>query len=106
MFEQPKIVKPPVSLLPMPNYQKYIQQETTNKHKITQQQSFIPSVGDIMSIKNKLRKVTPEKIQKIITSPIVEIKKKEHIKDSDIQTKNKAGSHKKLKKNKVIHYKG
>lgn len=98
MFEQPKTIKPPISPPPIPNDQKYIQQETTDKHKIPQQQSFIPSIGDIMLIKNKLRKITPEKTQKIITIPNVEIKKKEHVKNPDIHTKNNADTYKKLKK--------
>lgn len=76
MFEQPKTIKPPNSSPPILNDQRYIQQETTDTHKNLQHQSFIPSVGDIMSIKNKLRKVTPEKTQNTMILPIAEMKKK------------------------------
>lgn len=98
MFEQPKNIKPPVSPPPMPVDQKHIQQESSDKHKNTQQQSFVPSVGDIMSIKNKLRKVIPEKIHKVNTVQDTEVKKKDHNKDSNNPLKNKVETNKKMKK--------
>lgn len=95
MFEQPKTIKSSLSPPPIPYNQKPNQQEISEKRKTPQNQSFVPSVSDIVSIKNSLKKVIPEKVN---VMPDIETKIKEDIKDSIVSTKSKIETHKKLKK--------